>query len=362
MKKPLRVVAMYLPQFHPTAENDKWWEPGFTEWTNVTRARPLFRGHRQPNLPTELGLYDLRVPEIREQQAALASEYGVTAFCYYHYWFGGGRRILERPFDEVLRSGAPKFPFMLCWANQSWSGIWHGLSGRILAEQTYPGPRDEVEHFAALLPAFRDPRYLLEDGKPIFMVYAPMELPDAPAFTQHLRTLAAAAGLKGLYLIAEHSDPFWDAKRFGFDAFVLKPSFMRRRTWTPWSTPWKKIRNKILDICKIPSKFDYRKVMPYYLPMRAADEAIPCVLPNWDNTPRSGARGVVMLNATPESFGCALDRAYARHSQRRSESSLFFIKSWNEWGEGNHLEPNVQYGREYLKVLKSRLDTWLGVK
>jgi hypothetical protein len=355
MTTPPRVVALYLPQFHPIPENDTWWEPSFTEWTNVTKARPLYRGHEQPNLPSELGFYDLRVAEVREKQAELAAEYGVSAFCYYHYWFGNGKRLLERPFNEVLASGKPDFPFMLCWANQTWSGVWHGLSGRVLAEQTYPGKEDEAKHFATLLPAFKDPRYLRVNGQPVFMVYAPMEMPDTKAFTEHWRGLALDAGLPGMHFLAEHPDPHWDAQAHGFDAFVLKPSFMRRRSWVPWSQPWKKIRGKILDLLGMPSRFDYGKSMAYFLPQDTAKNAILCVLPNWDNTPRSGARGVVLENATPETFGKALDRALDNTKPQADGQSMLFIKSWNEWGEGNHLEPNRKYGRRYLEVLRDRL-------
>ncbi len=210
------VVALYLPQFHPIKENDEWWEPGFTEWTNVTKAKPLYWGHHQPNLPSELGFYDLRVSETREQQAQLAREYGVDAFCYYHYWFGNGRRILERPFEEVLASGKPDFPFMLCWANETWSGIWHGLDNRILIRQAYPGPEDHKQHFKTLLPAFRDKRYLKVNGKPIFMVYRPEALPNPEEFCQIWRTLAIEADLPGMYLIAQNFNPKWPAIENGF--------------------------------------------------------------------------------------------------------------------------------------------------
>src|SRR5437879_9338189 len=153
VKGNARLIAFYLPQFHPIPENDAWWEPGFTEWTNVVRARPLFRGHRQPDLPTDLGFYDLRVAETRAAQAQLAAAHGIEAFCYWHYWFAG-RRMLERPFDEVLRSGRPDFRFCLGWANQTWSGVWHGAPEQVLIEQTYPGEEDDRRHFAAVLPAF----------------------------------------------------------------------------------------------------------------------------------------------------------------------------------------------------------------
>jgi lipopolysaccharide biosynthesis protein len=155
-----RAIALYLPQFHPIPENDEWWGPGFTEWTNVTRARPLFRGHVQPHLPADLGFYDLRLAEVRDAQAELARAHGIEAFCYWHYWFGDGRRILERPFQEVLDSGAPAIKFCLGWANESWTGIWHNAQDRVLVEQRYPGKEDTDAHFTALVPAFRDQRYL----------------------------------------------------------------------------------------------------------------------------------------------------------------------------------------------------------
>jgi len=162
-----RAIAFHLPQYHPTPENDEWWGKGFTEWTNTTRAKPLYPGHYQPHLPADLGYYDLRLPEARHAQAELARAYGIEGFCYYHYWFGG-RRILERPVNEILASGEPDLPFCLCWANHSWSNIWQGVADRMLIEQTYPGMDDHRRHFEWLLAAFHDPRYIRVDGKPMW--------------------------------------------------------------------------------------------------------------------------------------------------------------------------------------------------
>src|SRR5205809_7458559 len=172
----VRLIAFYLPQYHPIPENDQWWGPGFTEWTNTAKARPLFRGHYQPHVPADLGFYDLRQPETREAQAEMARAYGIEAFCYYHYWFGNGRRLLQRPFEEVVQLGQPDFPFCLCWANETWTGVWHGLSSHVLIEQTYPGKEDAARHFHTLLPAFLDRRYVTVDGKPLFLVHSPTEL------------------------------------------------------------------------------------------------------------------------------------------------------------------------------------------
>src|SRR3990170_1056122 len=216
----VKLICFYLPQFHPTPENDAWWGKGFTEWRNVAKAKPLFPGHYQPHLPADLGFYDLRLPEARQAQADIARQYGIHGFCYYHYWFAG-RRLLERPFNEVVVSGEPEFPFCLCWANQSWTGIWHGTPKRILIEQTYPGIEDHRQHFETLLSAFHDKRYLKVEGKPLFVVYSPMDLPDSPRVMELWRELAVRAGLPGLFFVAEHWDPEWDPKPYGYDAVVM---------------------------------------------------------------------------------------------------------------------------------------------
>ncbi len=219
----MEVLAFYLPQFHPIPENDQWWEPGFTEWTNVTKARPLFRGHPQPHLPADLGFYDLRVPEVREHQAELARAAGLTGFIYWHYWFAG-RRLLQRPFDEVLASREPDFPFCLAWANHSWSDRWMGGEERMMLEQTYPGPEDDRAHFEYLRAAFDDPRYIRIDGAPVFFVFRADLLPDAPRFVESLREMATDDG--GIYLVS--CGPFADPATHvaqGFDAlvFIEKP-------------------------------------------------------------------------------------------------------------------------------------------
>src|SRR6266404_281138 len=230
-KKPefegtVRAIAFHLPQFHPVLENDEWWGKGFTEWTNAAKAKPMFRGHYQPHVPADLGFYDLRVPETRAAQAQLARDYGIEAFCYYHYWFAG-KRIIERPFNEVLASGQPDFPFCLCWANQTWTGIWHGAPNRILIEQTYPGPEDHIAHFRALESAFHDPRYVRVDGKPVFIIYSPTELPDARRTTDLWRDLARKSGLNDLflvgvclYLIGDSICRRWVPQADGFDASI----------------------------------------------------------------------------------------------------------------------------------------------
>lgn len=361
-----RVIAFYLPQFHPIPENNEWWGNGFTEWNNVAKAKPRYRGHYQPRLPADLGFYDLRVPETREAQADLARSHGVEGFCYWHYWFGDGRRILERPFAEVLESGRPDFPFCMAWANQTWSGIWHGNPGRTLIEQSYPGRDDERAHFQMMLPAFRDPRYITVDGKPLFVVYAPTELPDPTAFISHWRQLAAESGLKGLHFVAMANDIHND-KYTAFDSILSHPPvdyiFSRKRSFV---ADIKRLINErnfgaringwIGDGLRLPRRFDYSDVVREARTlMPEGPRYLPCVLPNWDNTPRSGARGFVLENTTPALFREYLKIAIGKVASHAPDHRIVFVKAWNEWAEGNHLEPDVRFGRGFLEVIKQEV-------
>lgn len=348
-----RAIAFYLPQYFPIPENDEWWGPGFTEWTNTARARRLFPGHQQPTLPGDLGFYDLRVPETRQAQCDLAREYGVEAFAYWHYWFGHGARILERPFQEVLASGAPEISFCLAWANQTWSGIWHGAQDRVLRQQLYPGPEDDRAHFDTVLPAFRDERYLRVDGRPVFYVFRPEELPDAAEFVDCWQAMARAAGLPGLYLVAEMSDllgvgpRYVDGEADGFDA----SAYMRlpAQNEGAWHLRMRLIRKALGG----PEIYPYSD--------RIADRSKtgpsiqPCVYPNWDNTPRSGRGGLVLTGATPPKFRRNVEDAVATLSDRPFEQRLLWVKSWNEWAEGNHLEPDLTHGRAWLEALRGGL-------
>ena len=349
-----RVIAFYLPQFHPIPENESWWGPGFTEWTNAARAKPLFRGHVQPHLPADLGFYDLRLPESRQAQADLALRYGVEAFCYWHYWFAG-RRILERPYEEMLASGEPDFPFCLGWANQTWSGVWHGAPDRVLIEQTYPSPHDDQMHFEHVLPAFTDPRYLRVDGKPLFYIFRPELLPDVARFVDRWQTLAMNAGLAGLYLVAEVSDLLGRGPTYsrftsdGFDAgvYVRLPARTDRR-----SVIKMRLRRKLLGQ---PERFAYA-THPAEPPSEVAGDRLhPCIYPNWDNTPRAGRGGLVIERSTPEAFRIHVRAATASLQARPPDHRMLFIKSWNEWAEGNYLEPDLEHGHGFLQVLAAEI-------
>lgn len=356
---PARLIALYLPQFHPIPENDEWWGKGFTEWTNVAKARPLFPGHYQPHVPADLGFYDLRLPEVRIAQAELARRYGIEGFCYWHYWFAG-RRLLDRPFNEVLTSRQPDFPFCLAWANESWRGVWHGTPNTMLVEQTYPGKADYTAHFEALRPAFEDPRHLRVDGKPIFLVYQPHHLPDPFEFTDTWRELAHQAGLPGMFLIAcLHSEPVWDPRKKGFDAATIANQVKVMEI--PPRSSVDALRRKALARYRRARKrpvrvYDYAEALPHFV--QAAPPGIelyPTVVPNWDNSPRSGLRGFVLHDSTPELFARHLRQGIDAVGHLPADHRLVFVKSWNEWAEGNHLEPDLRHGHAYLQVVRDTL-------
>ena len=351
--KAARVIAMYLPQYHPIPENDGMWGKGFTEWRTVTKAKPLYPGHYQPKLPSDLGFYDLRLPEVREAQAQLARDYGVEGFCYYHYWFGG-KRLLERPFNDVLASGKPDFPFCLCWANESWSGVWVGKPNEIIMEQTYPGPDEHAAHFRALLPAFRDPRYMRLDDKPIFFIYRPMKVPDLKAFIAQWRELARVAGLPGIYFIGvNHRTQLWEPGEHSFDANVAH-RLPDTRPWVSRRDPLRWLRFRMQKARKWPTIYNYAEALrdPVY-DKTSTGEWFPTVYPNWDTSARHGSRGLVMHGATPELFREQLRKAVELVAARAPEHQIVMLKSWNEWAEGNYVEPDQRYGRGFLEAVQA---------
>ena len=356
MSKRARVIAFHLPQFYPNPENDEWWGKGFTEWTNVAKAKQLFPGHYQPHIPADLGFYDLRLPESRHAQAELAKEYGIEGFCYYHYWFGSGRRMLERPVNEILASGEPNFPFCLCWANHSWSNIWQGLANRTLVEQTYPGMDDHKEHFEWLLQAFTDSRYITVDGKPLFLIYSPEDIPDVRRVLDYWRDLAIKAGLKGLHLVGvNYGGSGWDPSTAGLDASTWQP-LPPKDGHIPWRYLALKIERLFGKKKSHLTVYDYAEVLDSLVRKTVPPFTdYPTVLPNWDNTPRSGENGLVLHGSTPELFRRLLRRAFSLVNHETTEKRIVFIKAWNEWAEGNYLEPDQKYGHGYLQVIREEL-------
>jgi lipopolysaccharide biosynthesis protein len=355
-----RAIALYLPQFHRIPENDLWWGKGFTEWTSTAKAKPHYPGHYQPHVPADLGFYDLRVPEVREEQAALARSAGIEGFCYYHYWFAG-RRILDRPFREVLASGKPDFPFCLCWANESWSGIWHGTPYQILIKQTYPGADDHRAHFDTLSSAFMDPRYIKVDGKPLFLIYKPEQIQNCQPTLELWRNLAAQAGLPGLHIVGyTHTD--WNPLDFGFDAKVIPP-LVRDRPWVSRRSPIKWLKQTYQKRRGLPTFHSYTEIVDEHI--ASLDRHLsqnfgnyptyPCLVHAWDNTPRTGVNGVVLTGSTPAKFGAYMNRAIDLLRNVHSEKQIILFKSWNEWAEGNHLEPDREHGHAYLDTIRISL-------
>ncbi|GAB6038254.1 hypothetical protein JCM15519_28130 [Fundidesulfovibrio butyratiphilus] len=337
-------LAFHLPQFHPIPENDAWWGKGFTEWTNTAKAVPLFAGHYQPHVPADLGFYDLRLPEARQAQADLAAEYGLDGFLYWHYWFGGGRRLLERPVEEIVSSGRPDFPFCLGWANQTWSGVWHGAPDRVLIEQTYPGPKDVRAHFEALLPAFADPRHFKIEGRNLFLVYNPAGLPDPEGFTAQWRDMARAHGLPDFHFIEHGSAQFVGR---GFDSRVENAPFI--------DFCQARSRVEFFDAANAPTVRDYAAYVRHMETKPLGSDEHPLGVNAWDNTPRSGARGHALHGSSPELFARHLESLLKKIEDRPASRRILFLKSWNEWAEGNHLEPDLKWGRRYLEVLRDAL-------
>lgn len=358
----IKSIAFVLPQFHPIPDNDSWWGKGFTEWTNVAKAKPLFRGHYQPHLPADLGFYDLRLPEAREAQARLAQDYGLYGFCYYHYWFHG-RRLLERPFNEILESGKPNFPFCLCWANELWSRTWLGLPREILIEQTY-SEEDDRHHARWLVKVFRDPRYIRHKGRPIFLVYSVPRHQDAARFCQTLREASREAGQDNPYLIGVDAHcAFEDTRSYGFDTtlhFEPQLSVLPEYFSDSW-TVRRYIRNLRLGVPSGRFKlYNYREGRRLMNKKKIEFPCVPCVLVGWDNTPRQGRLGSVLLGSSPDVFENELRSSINAWLVSSPQDNLFFLNAWNEWAEGNHLEPDQRFGTGYLNTLKLVLSEYQG--
>lgn len=349
------VIAFYLPQFHPIPENDQWWGKGFTEWTNVGKAKPLFPGHYQPKVPKDLGYYDLRLAETRIAQAEMARQYGVDGFCYWHYWFGDGQRLLETPFTEVVRSGSPDFPFCLGWANHSWKKkTWSNDQKKdaVLMEQRYPGVQDYEAHFRCVVDAFKDPRYIKVDGRPVFLVWEPLSVPDNREFMDCWNDLALQHGLDGIHFIGftYHKDLIERIRGAGYDAVVYDALLEVSRSLGMVRKTYNKLLRLLLSI---PTRMNYASYVDASMAIYKTGAAIPCLLPNFDHTPRSGDKGLVLLS-DPEKFGEFLDQVLELGRRDKLKSPLLFIKSWNEWGEGNYLEPDLKYGAGFLEQIRSR--------
>lgn len=360
MKK--RVIAIHLPQFHPFKENDEWWGKGFTEWTNVTSGKPRYRGHYQPHLPTDTGFYDLRLPEARQMQADMAKQYGVYGFCYYHYWFNG-HQLMERPVEEILASGEPDFPFMLCWANENWARNWAGGFKDVLIKQDY-SEEDDIEHMRYLCGhIFCDQRYIRVCNKPVFCVYRPHYFPNLKHTVAVWREIARVEFNMELYLCYFEA-PVYDARQFqncGFDAVVdFQPTCLG--TYGKGKNPLHSVYGKLFPKKKNPFNiiYSYKDYVEYKCKLSMPEyKQYPCVSPGWDNSSRRKNNSFMAFKGnTPVLFGKWLANALRKFEPYGKDEDFVFINAWNEWAEGNHLEPDIKWGRQFLESLKNEVDRY----
>lgn len=351
----VRLVAFYLPQFHPVPENDRWWGKGFTEWRNVAQAEPQFAGHQQPRLPADLGYYDLREPEVMANQVRMAKTFGIGGFCFYYYWFGG-KRLLEHPLEHFLKQGkALDMPFCLCWANESWSRRWDGMENDVLIAQQH-NPDDDIACIEDMARFFRDPRYIHIDGRPVVVIYRVTLLPDAVASAQRWRTRCRELGVGEPYLVAAQSfDILQPPSLYGFDAaveFPPHPFFVPLMQGTLSESMAEVLykRDPTLaedfkgHLCSFPALAEHfiHRANPGYPLFRT-------VTPMWDNTARRGKRAFIFADSSPDTYERWLEAACtATLAEHATHSRLCFLNAWNEWAEGAYLEPDMVYGYAYL--------------
>lgn len=362
----IKTIAIYLPQFHPIPENDTWWGKGFTEWTNVTRAKPLFKEHYQPHLPADLGFYDLRLQESRMAQESLAKEYGIFGFCYYHYWFNG-KRILNEPLDRKLQNPDENLPFMICWANENWTKVWDGEENQVLLKQNYNAD-DFENHIISLIPILKDSRYLTVNDSKIIAIYRPQEINDIDLLIEIWMRVASENGIK------------LDIVNFiSFGGF--SPSFNKKFKFSidfePHSSIINYINRKRSNLYNLTNKFlhlfgfnlenrdknvvlDFQEFNNIKLnndALKIENDIIPCLIPGFDNSPRKSKNFLILKNNSPEKYRQQV-KASLRILKKRNKLNLLFINAWNEWAEGNHLEPCRKWGTKYLEVLKEELDAF----
>jgi len=341
----LKLIAFYLPQFYPNLENDQWWGRGFTEWTNVTKAVPLFKGHLQPHLPGDFGFYDLRVRETRRDQIQAAKNYNIDGFCYYYYWFSG-KRLLNRPLDDMLADPGSDMPFCLCWANESWTRRWDAADHEVLIEQKYL-PSDDLAFIKSLTPFFEDRRYIRVDGRPFLIIYRPQHLPDARRSAQVWREHCRSIGLGEIHICAALTHGNMDYKRFGFDSGVeFPPHNLSAVNINSNIQFYKAFRGNVIQYADVARSYLERQY--------EGSRVFRTVFPSWDNTARTNDRAFVVLNGVPDNYeywlSLTIDQTLLASPRG---DKLVFVNAWNEWAEGCHLEPDRWFGRGFLQATQN---------
>jgi glycosyltransferase involved in cell wall biosynthesis len=351
-KDNLRLIAFYLPQYHPIPENDSWWGKGFTEWTNVTKAKPNFNDHYQPHLPTDLGFYDLRLPQVRLEQANLAKQYGVYGFCYYYYWFNG-KRLLNGPVDDVLNSQMPDFPFCVCWANENWTRTWDGLDNHILIAQNY-SPENDKQFIQGLIPFFNDDRYIRIKNRPLLIIYRAELLPNPTESVKIWKEECRLRQIEEPYICCVHSFSNTDPNLLGFDAAIEFPPLLS--DIYPVKRKPHIVNNKFCG-----EIYSYIDICNYFLNKPRTDyKLFKTIMPSWDNTARRQNNSCIFIESSPQKYQYWLENILEQTQQTflDDDERIIFINAWNEWGEGCHLEPDIKYGHQFLqatqKAFKSR--------
>ena len=334
-----RLIAFFLTQFHPTPQNNRWWGKGFTEWTNVTKAAPLYEGHYQPHLPSDMGFYDLRLRQTRHEQIALAKQYGIGGFCYHYYWFSG-ERILNEPLDDMLADPQSDMPFCLCWANENWTRRWDGADHEILMEQKYR-PIDDENFIRDLLPVLQDPRYIRVDGKPFLIVYNPQHMPNAKASSEVWRKYCREQGLGEIHICAALTHRNEDYVQFGFDSGVeFPPHNVRAPNISAEVDFFQPFYGTVMQYADVAASYVGRQYK--------GGNVFKTVFPSWDNAARTKARAVAIANGVPDNYEFWLSSTV--DAAKAAGQDLVFINAWNEWAEGCHLEPDRRFGHGFLEA------------
>lgn len=374
--KGTKLIAFYLPQFHRIPENDKWWGEGFTEWTNVRKAQPLFPGHDQPKVPLE-GEYNLLEDQIKIRQAELAKEYGVFGFCYYHYWFQGGRKLLEKPAEQMLANKAVDMPFCFCWANENWSKNWDGGNREVIMQQDYGNKSDWENHFRYLLPFFQDERYITVNGKPLFVIYKPEQIIDIYQMIRYWKKRAVEEGFPGMCFAFQfptyYADMYYRADvfdyRIGFEPVharnlaIMKPGtaskvrLLRKIFGEGAVSAYRKLRHSGQATkgggAKNLAVYFYDEIWENILKASWTNDFLPGAFVDWDNTPRN-RHGLMHIGFTIEKFQQYMTKLFER--AERESKPMIFLNAWNEWAEGAFLEPDEKYGYQKLEAVKAAIE------
>jgi hypothetical protein len=361
----MKIIAFYLPQFHTIPENDEWWGKGFTEWNNVTTAKPTFKNHYQPREPKDCNYYNLIDVSALEWQATIAKNYGIYGFCYYHYWFEG-QMLLEKPAEIMLKNKSIDIPFCFSWANHTWKRNWANKQDEVLKEQTFGEKEDWERHFYYLLEFFKDERYIKVDGKPMMIIYNPLGVKEFPEMMKLWQQLARENGLPGISFLHQQNQ-FDHRKEYGGDLYDYGIEFQMNKavlqfTRTSITFAFQRVLNRIADVfpflrCKITTMhYSYDSIWKIILNTTPMDETwIPGAFVDWDNTPRRKNRGQVCTNVTPEKFKKYLTIQIKRTRDIYNKDYLFMF-AWNEWGESGYLEPDAKYGYQMLEAVRDALN------